>query len=567
MINIISAMSEEMKVFYDLIHSHHIFRSQLDDPGHRVPRFSSMSWGMCVPGACSSVDIEKIASGMLNRFVDTDKISVSVSVDPELCQVERGSFESNGSIVVGMLFFFMIGLVTYATVCDMKAENNANEIVMSFSLKNTMKTIFSLERSNDDIKAVHGIRFLNSLMLLFSHNSMAIFFYPYLNRTEMAESLGTPFSVTGRAASLYTDPFIMFSGLLTYYSIVGRIEHNKTVNIAKEYIGRLFRLIPTLSALILFCTWILPELGSGPQFPLVVDHHADICKKYWWRNYFFIHNYFGFENMCLTHTHHIGIDTQLFIIGVPIVILMGLQKKYANRILYILIALATLSTIARFYVSYTMNMANFVYFGATVQQLFKTANRMYILPAHRFTVYVMGILLAKVLRYTPTKRLTQNQLFIGWTIATALFCAAFFGPISMSCIGYKYSSFHNAIFAAFAPIAWCYSFAWIVYTTHHGYNSLLGDVFSWRGFLVWTRLSYAVYLTQFPVYFFNIGITRTPQYYDFYGALFNMKEFACIIFLSIVLTVIFDLPFQNIKNIIFNNKKKLQENSKIKKID
>lgn len=60
---------------------------------------------------------------------------------------------------------------------------------MSFSLKRTFKSLFSLKRPEGDIKAVHGIRCLNAIMLLVSHKSIAIFFYPYLNRTEMAEVL------------------------------------------------------------------------------------------------------------------------------------------------------------------------------------------------------------------------------------------------------------------------------------------------------------------------------------------------------------------------------------------
>lgn len=49
--------------------------------------------------------------------------------------------------------------------------------------------------------------------------------------------------------------------------------------------------------MILLCTFILPELGSGPMWNLTVTHHANMCKNYWWRNFLFIHNYFGFENM------------------------------------------------------------------------------------------------------------------------------------------------------------------------------------------------------------------------------------------------------------------------------
>jgi hypothetical protein len=59
----------------------------------------------------------------------------------------------------------------------------------------------------------------------------------------------------------------------------------------------LFRLVPNLVALILFCTFILPWIGTGPLWNQVVRHHSDICKNTWWRNLLFIHNYFGFETM------------------------------------------------------------------------------------------------------------------------------------------------------------------------------------------------------------------------------------------------------------------------------
>lgn len=57
------------------------------------------------------------------------------------------------------------------------------------------------------------------------------------------------------------------------------------------------RIVPTFGALIVFCTYILPLLGSGPQWNLVVNTHAEICKENWWRNMLFIHNYFGFSKM------------------------------------------------------------------------------------------------------------------------------------------------------------------------------------------------------------------------------------------------------------------------------
>lgn len=111
------------------------------------------------------------------------------------------------------------------------------------------------------------------------------------------KSLGQPWTVIGRAAAIYTDVFLMFSGLLTSYSLIGKMQRKTSLNLIQEYVGRFIRIVPTFGALILFCTYILPNLGTGPQWNLVVTQHATKCKQYWWRNLLFIHNYYGFEEM------------------------------------------------------------------------------------------------------------------------------------------------------------------------------------------------------------------------------------------------------------------------------
>lgn len=232
---------------------------------------------------------------------------------------------------------------------------------MAFSLKNNVSSIFAMQRSKNDFKAVHGIRCLNAFMLLFSHKSMAMFFQPYINRSTMAEHLGQTWTVLGRAASLYTDPFIMFSGLLTAYGYFGKLERNGKINILQEYISRVIRILPMFGALILFCTFILPYLGSGPLWNLVVTHHSTICKQNWWRSMLFIHNYFGFKDMCLTHTHHIGIDTQLFFTSPLLVLIMW---KWRNG-KWALIGLAAISTVMRYYVTYSRRLNNFIHYGTS----------------------------------------------------------------------------------------------------------------------------------------------------------------------------------------------------------
>lgn len=60
------------------------------------------------------------------------------------------------------------------------------QCLMGFSLVKNTKKLVSFDRAPDDIECIHGIRTLNAIMLLISHKSMALFFNPYINRTQMA---------------------------------------------------------------------------------------------------------------------------------------------------------------------------------------------------------------------------------------------------------------------------------------------------------------------------------------------------------------------------------------------
>ncbi|XP_046734694.1 O-acyltransferase like protein-like isoform X1 [Diprion similis] len=536
----------DLKHLHRLLHSHYAFNSNLTDPGHRVPRFSTVNWAVCTPASCSPQDVEVSLRQAIAKHTANTGLKISVRVDSEMCQKRRKDSYPTEMIVASCFFMSVIALAVVATVYDHYGLS-ASELLLSFSLKRNFNKLISLERGEGDIASLHGVRALNALMLVVAHKSMALFFNPYLNRTEMAEYLGKPWTVIGRAASLYTDPFIMLSGLLTTYSFVGRLNRTGTLDIKREYLSRILRLVPTLGALIIFCTFVMPFMGSGPQWNLVVTHHADICKKTWWRNFLFVHNYFGFENMCLTHTHHLGIDTQLFAASPVIVFFLWKRPKIGTVVLTIL---AALSTMLRYKVTYDRQLNNYVFFGTSIKQLFDTANHSYILPTHRLTVYIIGVLTGYLLRTFP-KDYKLNPIFVnvGWFVSTVMFIAAFVGPAPMGSINYIYNPIHAAVYNAFSPIGWCILFSWVAFLSHTGNsNGILSRIFAWRGFLICTRLSYAIYLTQFPVFFYNVGMNRGAEYYGFLGTLLNVRELTWILMSSVILTLLFETPFQNLKN-------------------
>lgn len=84
---------------------------------------------------------------------------------------------------------------------------------MAFSLRKNLKSLLSLERPENDIASVHGIRFLNAFMLIAAHKSMALFFNPYINRVEMSEvnNISSP-SSSSASSSPTTLNFVCFVG-------------------------------------------------------------------------------------------------------------------------------------------------------------------------------------------------------------------------------------------------------------------------------------------------------------------------------------------------------------------
>uniref|UniRef100_A0A1A9W8H9 Nose resistant-to-fluoxetine protein N-terminal domain-containing protein n=1 Tax=Glossina brevipalpis TaxID=37001 RepID=A0A1A9W8H9_9MUSC len=557
--------SKRLQTFFKLVQSHGPFKSEFNDPGHRVPRYSLINWGICVPSSCTHKDVEYAVKEFLNNMTVSTGITFNVRVEPQMCTYKETKPWDRNTTWAVRFFIAIACLSILSTIYNRCTQNNAkenqNEWLTVFALDKNWKWIFEIKFTNDDVRTVHGIRFLNAVMLLLSHKSMAMFFNPYNNRTGMSESLGRPWTVIGRAASLYTDPFLLVSGMLTAYSLLGRLKKGQPVRLKNEYISRLIRIVPPLAALILFCTYVLPIIGSGPQWNLVVGHHATICKQHWWRNLLFIHNYFGFSEMCLTHTHHLGIDTELFIVA-PIIIL--LLWKWPRNGFIILLTLCGIGTAARYYTTIVNELSNYIYFGTNIKRLFRTADYMYSFPPMRSTVYIMGIFLGYILRMYPNVKLSNTQLRLGWFAALACLVASVLGPAPMGDISYEYNSTHAAIYAAFAPIAWCLFFCWIVFVSHNGYKNRITRFFSWKYYQISTKLSYAIYLTQFPIYFYNVGRRRhAHHYYNFISAICDTNEYLCILAASIILTLLFDAPFQNMKKLLLKRSSRNSSSSKI----
>ncbi|XP_028028515.1 nose resistant to fluoxetine protein 6 [Bombyx mandarina] len=340
-----------------LIHSGHYIRSNITDMGHRVPRYSSLLWGICIPSSCSSFDLEEELSYRLSH------LGITAKVHNTMCTVKNVKRPYSFGKALSISFFLAILLLlSLGTILDDDKDGvtNFEKLLNAFSLKRNLRKVFDLSDAATRVKGVDAFRGINALALLVAHKSMAMAHNPYVNKVSFSEVFGMPWAVIGRSAILYTDSFLYLSGFLNAYNLLQELERKGTIDLKSRLINRWFRLFPLFVSLMLFCTYILPDISNGPQWNLVVEEHSRVCEKNMWKSFLFIHNYFGFEEMCLTHTHQIGMDMQLYVATLPLMLLFWKARTIGWTVFA---SIAVGSTVLRYLAIHWYDISMFVYYG------------------------------------------------------------------------------------------------------------------------------------------------------------------------------------------------------------
>lgn len=70
-------------------------------PGHRVPRFSSINWAICVPSSCSPNDVKKGLAKTVETIFKETEFEISLEVEPDMCQMSRDPGLPTSTIIVG----------------------------------------------------------------------------------------------------------------------------------------------------------------------------------------------------------------------------------------------------------------------------------------------------------------------------------------------------------------------------------------------------------------------------------------------------------------------------------
>ena len=179
-------------------------------------------------------------------------------------------------------------------------------ILMSFSLKSNAEKILSTDDSNSQIKTLHGLRVLMMLWIIGGHSySFAMQWLFFQNPQSMAQAPQSLFSQVIANGTFSVDSFFFMSGLLV--TIIGlralRRSRGK-FDFVVYYVHRYLRMTPMMMALIAFSATLLRYMGSGPAWFESIQMYDGWCKKNWWVNALYLHNFIRRENMVSSRIFH-----------------------------------------------------------------------------------------------------------------------------------------------------------------------------------------------------------------------------------------------------------------------
>ncbi|KYM86395.1 Nose resistant to fluoxetine protein 6 [Atta colombica] len=550
------ATHSDMRLPVHLMQARAFIRGNMHDPGHFLPKFTSFNWALCLPAACSAKDAEYALESTLKDYNGTVGIKFTVNVDPNMCYVKQKS-QTYSKETIGVLYFYamIICLVIIATVRDYFVEtrgkgNYSERIIMSFSLRRTIKALLKEAMDAADITCIYGIRTLAMIILYVGHQLMIIPRIPFSNRISFTEIANSPASSILRVALVYTDTFLLLSGVLTAYNMAKELKIRGEIRWFCRFIARFIRLSPALLAVVFWYAFVMEHIGSGPQWNSIVIANAELCKYNAWTTLLYVQNFFPFEEMCASHTHQLALDVQLSLLA-PILVFFLQYKLIIGMLLMAFLIL--LSATLRYIATINNYLSIIIYHGISLKRLYKTANLTYVLPLHRITPYVFGVGLGVLLHYTGKNvRIHRVLVILGWLSAITLGSWSLFSPWRQAKRDYVYDAEEATHYAVIGPILWAAALCWSIFACFTGHGGSVNRFLSSYWFMIFSRISYAVYLTQFAVFFYNVGTTRFSTEFQLHRAI-DLLEVAIVIAASIILTLLFDLPMQEIKNVIMES--------------
>lgn len=109
----------------------------LFQPGHFIPKFTTVNWAVCLPAACSAEDARIVVEEALNDYNSTVGITFMVDVNPNMCYVKQKS-RSYSKETIGVLYVFIF-IIKWRILC----------IYVKFKRYRNVQNAYNIQKSSN----------------------------------------------------------------------------------------------------------------------------------------------------------------------------------------------------------------------------------------------------------------------------------------------------------------------------------------------------------------------------------------------------------------------------------
>ncbi|XP_063923191.1 nose resistant to fluoxetine protein 6-like isoform X2 [Zophobas morio] len=513
-----------------------------------------------------------------------EKMGLVGEIKTTRCRTNKlPTFLNNYDFLYLALVMFIVLLVLYASlyniIKDPDLKNTEFEqtihgkYISAFSIFQNLKRLTTVNLKDPDMEALsclQGVRVINIVTVIVSHSLTINFAFAainprYLETLLLSNNLGDE---AIRLDSNYNivQPILLISSWLLTYNVLKECEVRRKMSISYlvcRFWSRYFRLAPCMAVVLLYSATWMPHLTDGPVWDHTVLDEHQMCRRNWWINLLFLHNFQHFQEMCGTHLWFIAVDLQLYLIGL---IILWVIWHYPRKTFWLFGSMWICHVIYVFFRIY--NRINFI--DLSNQSQFDEENLVEIFNVYKLCwsnipAVLGGITYGYIFYKYKNKKLSTNKthVVLWWILSWGTI-------IGLSkVLGLALDTFQNNVNEVLAfrlcltRTIYIFGFGLFVLGLTLGQGGLIRKFYTSTPMYILGRLTYGAYLMHVFIIRFKIGIMRTPRFFSNGSLIFDVVgEVVWSFLLSVLVSLFFEMPFEKVKSYVLKVNQEQNRNFK-----
>jgi len=272
--------------------------------------FVAIRFDLCVPSICQREDLQRVANFIASKLDFRARVV--------RCEVRSDSFIDMTPIQVFALLSFVgvVGLVSTATTVVVLwpyvKRGSPPTLAKLLSINRAWNEFTGIElyMKKPKLASLYGLRYMIIMWIMFTEIVNVVGF-PYLREMLPLKDLAI-----SRGAHVITNSSLQYSSFIFVSAFIfGYFTEGKGLWACIKYlIKKYFRIAPVVSVgtgMMVLLPLLDHRFLKGPVWGDILNNRTATCQTTWWRNVFFIQNFFHPSDTCLPETWLLCVEIQL----------------------------------------------------------------------------------------------------------------------------------------------------------------------------------------------------------------------------------------------------------------